>query len=172
VTFTIAVGAPPAVNVRDVVVDFGDGARSSLGAISASTPVQHSYVEAGTYRASATATEASGFTETVATFVTILPQQPPGVIIQASPTNPVPNQTVIFTAVVSGATSTILRYEWSFEGGSPATAVTSGNRATATFTGLGTRVINVRVIQATGPSGDGTTVINVQSGGGTGVSGR
>ena len=85
-----------------MTVDFGDGARTSLGAISASTPVQHTYTEAGTYRASATATEASGFTETVATFVTILPQQPPSVIIQASSANPGLGQTVIFTAVGVG----------------------------------------------------------------------
>ena len=122
VTFTVGVGAAPAI-IRDVTVDFGDGARSSLGSLSASTPVQHVYLAEGTYRASATATDSSGFTETVATFVTILPQQPPSIIIQAAPTNPVPGQTVIFTAVVSGATSTILRYEWLFEGGTPASAV-------------------------------------------------
>ena len=168
VTFTIGVGAAPAI-IRDVTVDFGDGARSSLGALSASTPVQHVYLAEGTYRASATATDSSGFTETVATFVTILPQQPPSIIIQAAPTNPVPGQTVIFTAVVSGATSTILRYEWLFEGGTPASATTTGNRQTATFTGTGTRVIQVRVIQSQGPSGDGTTVITLQSGGGGGI---
>ena len=168
VTFTIGVGAAPAI-IRDVTVDFGDGARSSLGSLSASTPVQHVYLAEGTYRASATATDSSGFTETVATFVTILPQQPPSVIIQAAPANPVPGQTVIFTAVVSGATSTILRYEWLFEGGTPASAVTTGNRQTATFTGTGTRVIQVRVIQSQGPSGDGTTVITLQTGGGGGA---
>ena len=163
VTFTVGVGAAPAVNIRDVTVDFGDGARSSLGAISTSTPVQHTYIEEGSYRAAATATEASGFTETVATFVTILPQQPPSVIIQASNSNPVLGETVIFTATVSGATSTILRYEWNFgEAAFPATATTTGNRATATFTtAAGTKVITVRVVQATGPAGEGTTSIRV-----------
>ena len=110
VTFTVGVGAAPTVNIRDVTVDFGDGDRSSLGAISTSTPVQHTYVEAGSFRAAATATDTSGFTETVATFVTILPQQPPSVIIQASNNNPNVGEVVIFTATVSGATSTILRY--------------------------------------------------------------
>jgi hypothetical protein len=162
VNFTIGIGAPP-VNVRDVTVQFGDGDRTSLGAISAQATTQHTYQEAGTYRATATATDATGFQETVGTSITVQPQQPPSVIIQASPTNPVPGQTVIFTAVVSGATSTIVRYEWLFEGGTPPTASTTSNRQTATFTGTGTRVINVRVIQSSGPSGDGTTVINVQA---------
>jgi hypothetical protein len=165
VTFTVGVGT--AANIRDVRIDFGDGTGNSLGAISASTPVQHTYTAEGNYRASATAIEASGFTETVSTFVTIQPQQPPGVTIQAAPTNPLPGQTVTFTATVTGATSTILRYEWTFEGGSPATAVTSGNRATATFSlPTGSRVVTVRVVQSSGPDGDGTTVINVSTGGG------
>jgi hypothetical protein len=163
VNFAIGVGAPP-VNIRDVAVQFGDGDRTSLGAISGPTTTQHTYVEPGTYRATATATDASGFPETVGTTVTVQPQQPPSVTIQASPTNPVPGQTVIFTAVVSGATSTILRYEWIFEGGTPATAVTTGNRQTATFSlPPGTKVIQVRVFQSSGPSGDGTTVVNVQA---------
>jgi hypothetical protein len=166
VTFTVGVGAAPAVNVRDVTIDFGDGDRRSLGAISTSTPVQHIYTEAGSFRAAATATDSSGFTETVATFVTILPQQPPGVIITAAPTNPVPGQVVRFTATVSGATSTILRYEWIFEGGSPATAILTGNQATSVFTGTGSRVIQVRVIQSSGPSADGIAVITLQTGGG------
>jgi hypothetical protein len=76
VTFTVGLGAAPATNIRDVTIDFGDGSRSSLGAISTSTPVQHIYTEEGSYRASATATEASGFTETVATFVTGQPRRP------------------------------------------------------------------------------------------------
>ncbi len=164
VTFTVGVGAAPNVNIRDVTVDFGDGDRSSLGAISTSTPVQHTYTEAGSFRAAATATDTSGFTETVATFVTILPQQPPGVIITASNNNPDRDETVIFTATVSGATSTILRYEWNFgNSANPPSATTTGNRATATYSTPGTKVITVRVIQASGPSGEGTTSIVVRN---------
>jgi hypothetical protein len=161
VTFTVGVGTN--ANIRDVSVDFGDGARSSLGALSASTPVQHTYQEAGSYRAAATATEASGFTETVATFVTILPAQPPSVIIQASNNNPSVGEVVIFTAVVSGATSTILSYEWNFGAGAiPATITGTSNRATATYATTGTKIITVRVTQATGPSGEQSTAIVVK----------
>ena len=161
ITFTVGVGT--AANIRDVSVDFGDGARSSLGAISAATPVQHTYLEAGSYRAAATATEASGFTETVATFVTVLPDQPPSVIIQASNNNPSVGEVVIFTAVVSGATSTILSYEWNFGAGAiPATITGTSNRATAAYTTTGTKIITVRVTQATGPSGEQSTAIVVR----------
>jgi large repetitive protein len=159
-TFTVAVAAT--ANIQNVTVDFGDGRQQSLGAISGSTTVQHTYTEAGTYNVRATATDATGFTEQVATAMTVLPGQPPSVIITASNNNPSVGETVIFTATASGATSTIVRYEWDFGGGIPPTASTTGNRATASYTTTGSKVITVRVIQATGPSGDGTTSIVVK----------
>jgi PKD domain len=94
--------------------------------------------------------------------MTVLPGQPPSVVITASNNNPSVGETVIFTATASGATSTIVRYEWDFGGGIPPTASTTGNRATASYTTTGSKVITVRVIQATGPSGDGTTSIVVK----------
>jgi len=163
-TFTVGVGST--ANIRDVTVDFGDGREQSLGAISGSTTIQHTYAVPDTYTVRATATEASGFTEQVSTSITILPGQPPAVIITASNNNPSIGETVIFTATVSGATSTILRYEWDFGNGSnPRTAVTTGNRATTTYESGGTKVITVRVVQASGPSGEGTTSITVKAAG-------
>jgi hypothetical protein len=161
VTFTVGVSGT--ANVRDVTVDFGDGSVQSLGAISGSTTIQHTYAEASTYSVRATATEASGFTEQVSTAITILPGQPPAVIITASNNNPGIGDTVIFTATVSGATSTIIRYEWNFgDAATPATAVTTGNRANASYSTTGTKIITVRVIQATGPEGEGQGAIVVR----------
>jgi hypothetical protein len=159
-TFTVAVATT--ANIQNVTVNFGDGSQQSLGAIGGSTTVQHTYTEAGTYNVRATATDASGFTEQVATALTVLPGQPPSVIITASNNNPSVGETVIFTATASGATSTIVRYEWDFGGGIPPTASTTGNRATASYASTGSKVITVRVIQASGPSGDGTTSIVVK----------
>jgi hypothetical protein len=160
-TFTVGVAAT--ANVRDVTIDFGDGTRQSLGAISASTTIQHTYSREGVFTVRATATEASGFTEQVSTAITILPGQPPAVTITASNNNPAPNETVIFTATVTGATSTILRYEWNFgRDAVPRDASTTGNRATASYRSPGTSIITVRVIQASGPQGEGQTAIVVQ----------
>ncbi len=158
-TFTVGVGTT--ANIRDVTVNFGDGGQQSLGAISGSTTIQHTYTEANTYVVRATATDATGFTEQVSTSITILPAQPPSVTIQGPQTARV-GETVLFTANVQGATSTILRYEWDFGTGAvPPSVTTTGNRATTTYTTIGTKVINVRVIQSVGPSGDGTTVTTV-----------
>jgi large repetitive protein len=160
-TFTVGVGAT--ANVTDVTINFGDGTSRSLGALSGSTTIQHTYNREGSYPVSATATEASGFTERVSTSVTILPGQPPAVTITASNNNPAPGETVIFTATVTGATSTILRYEWNFgRAAVPPTASTTGNRATASYLSSGTSIITVRVIQASGPEGEGQTAITVR----------
>jgi large repetitive protein len=160
-TFTVGVAAT--ANVRDVTVDFGDGRVQSLGAISGSTSVQHTYTDPNTYTVRATATEASGFTEQVATSITILPAQPPSVIVTASNNNPSVGETVIFTATVSGATSTVIRYDWDFGSGAvPPTASVTSNRATASYLTTGTKIITVRVTQSTGPSGEGQTAIVVR----------
>lgn len=160
-TFTVGVGST--ANVRDVTIDFGDGDRQSLGSLSGSTTVNHTYSDPGTYNVRATAVEASGFSEQVGTSVSILPGQPPAVTITASNNNPSVGETVILTAQVSGATSTVVRYEWNFGSGAiPATAETTGNRATVSYTTTGTKVVTVRVVQASGPSGEGTTAIVVR----------
>ncbi len=108
---SFSVGVSSTANVRDVSIDFGNGRRQSLGALSGPTTVQNTYSTPGTYTVTASATEASGFTEQVSTSVTILPAQPPGVIITPSTTTPTRNQVFTVTANVSGATSTIQRIQ-------------------------------------------------------------
>jgi hypothetical protein len=160
VTFTVGVGNT--ANVRDVIVNFGDGSARSLGAISGNTTIPHTYVAEGTYIVTATATEASGFQESVSTGVTILPAQPPTVTVRAAPNSTTRNAEVSVTATVSGNTSSIVRYEWSFgSDASPQTAVTSGNQIFVSWSTAGTKTIFVRAIQAQGPAGDGTGTVTV-----------
>lgn len=159
-TFTVGVAA--GANVTNVMVDFGDGSRQSLGALSGNTTVSHIYTNAGTYSASATATEATGDVTTVSTAITILPAQPPGVTIQVSDTTPNLDQQITLTATVTGAISTIQRYDWDFGDGTSAS--TTGNQVQKTYSGvanLGTKVISVTVTQAAGPVGQGQTSITV-----------
>jgi PKD domain/Bacterial Ig-like domain (group 1) len=156
-TFTIAVGAT--ANVTNVRIDFGDGTARSLGALSGSTTIQHTYQDPGTFEVSATATQATGDQETVSTAITILPGQPPGVIINPSDPVPAVNQIITLTATVSGATSTILRYDWNFGDGT--TASTTGNQTSKVYTTTGTFTITVTVTQAAGPQGQGQTTVNV-----------
>jgi PKD repeat protein len=150
-------------NISNVLLDFGDGTIQPLGAISGATPVSHTYSEAGSYIVRATATDAGGCSEQVASAVTILPGQPPAVTLTVSNTNPSVGESVIVTATVSGNTSTIIRYEWNFGSGAvPPSVNTASNRQSVFWTTSGTKGITVTVVQASGPSGDGATAVVVK----------
>lgn len=157
---SFTVGVAGTANVRNVTIDFGDGRDVELGAISGSTTVQHTYTAEGTYTVRAIATEASGFTEQVSTSVTVLPAQPPGVIITASNPSPTVNQIITLTATVSGATSTIQQYRWDFGDGT--TAVTTGPQVTKSYAAPGTKVVTVTVVLASGALGQGQTTVEVK----------
>ena len=61
VSFTVSVN--PQANIRRVVVNFGDGGSRDLGALSGTTTISHPYDDAGTFDVTATATDASGFSD-------------------------------------------------------------------------------------------------------------
>jgi hypothetical protein len=155
--FTVNVSADS--NIRNVAVNWGDGTSTTLGALSTSTPVQHTYTESGTFNVTATATDATGFSESVATVVTILPAQPPAVIITASDTTPALNQVITLTASVSGNTSSIVQFQWDFGDGT--TATTTSPQINKSYGSPGTKVITVTVTQAAGPLGTGQTTVTV-----------
>jgi hypothetical protein len=156
-SFTVNVSAD--ANIGNVTLDFGDGTVRNLGAISGSTPVPHTYALEGTYTVTATAADAAGCTERVSTAVNILPAQPPDVRITA-PQNARVGESVTVSATVSGATSTILRYEWTFGPDAIPPSVTSASRTTSVrWLAPGTKTITVRVIQANGVEGDAVAQI-------------
>jgi PKD repeat protein len=157
-TFGISVAAT--ANIRDVRVDFGDGRSISLGALSGAATVSHTYAEPGTYTVRATAVDASGFTETVTTSITVLPAQPPSVLLSASPTRPVVGvDPVTFSASVSGNTSTIRSYTWDFGDGTRVT--TTSPQIQHVYETTGAKTVTVTVNQASGPSGQTQVAIVV-----------
>jgi PKD domain/Bacterial Ig-like domain (group 1) len=157
-TFTIGVAA--AALVQNVRVSWGDGTSISLGALSANATVQHTYQIAGSFTATATATTALGDQETVSTEVTVLPAQPPGVVITPADTTPTVGIPVNLTATVTGATSTITNYAWNFGDGSPVANISS-NTTSHTYTAVGQFTITVTVTLANGITGVGQASVNV-----------
>jgi hypothetical protein len=146
-------------NIGSVVVDFGDGTTRNLGALSGQTTVPHTYQTEGTYTITASASDAAGCTERVSTAVTILPAQPPDVRITV-PQSARVNESVLVTATVSGATSTVIRYEWSFGPDAiPSSVSTSSRTVPVRWTTPGTKTITVRVVQANGQLGDAVAQI-------------
>lgn len=157
VTFNVSVSN--LANVRNVVVDFGDSARTSLGMLTGSTSVSHVYAREGTYTVRATATDATGYQETVATVVTVLPAGPVNVTLSATQ-SPSVNVPVTFTAVVSGSgTIQVARYDWSFGDGSSAT--TTGNVISHVYTAPGVKTVSVTVTTTDGRTGTSQIQISV-----------
>ena len=159
VTFTVTpAAATSGANITNVRVDFGDGTAQNLGAISGPSTVSHAYNRSGTYTPTATATDASGDSQSLSTTVIIgsLP-----ITLTASPNPGSVNSPVTFT--VSGIGSAqVERYEWFFsEGPSPKT--TTGPQTSQTFTTRGEKVIRVDVYGVGGGLiGTASTVMNVQ----------
>ena len=162
-SFTFAVAAT--ANIRDVRVEWGDGSSQSLGAISGNATASHTYNEPGTYTVRATATDTSGFSETVSSTITVLPAQPPSVAVTPSNLSPLVNETIIVRAQVSGNTSSIIRYDWNFgPDASTPTISTTSNQVPVSWKSAtpATKVISVTAVQAVGPSGDGIATVNVR----------
>jgi adhesin/invasin len=160
-SFTFAVATT--ANIRDVRVNWGDGQSQALGALAGSTTASHTYTEAATYTVQATATDTSGFSETVSSSITILPAQPPTVQVTPSNLSPGLNETIIVRVQVSGNTSSIIRYDWTFgPGASLGPTSTTSAQLPVSWSTIGSKVIAVTAIQATGPSGDGLASVTVR----------
>ncbi len=158
--FTVAVqtqtnGDP----VRDVVIDFGDGTRQSLGPVSGTRTVQKAYSRKGSYTVTVTVTDAGGETTTQSTSVTV-EERVINVTLTASPTNPQVNTVVQFTASVTGGAQNIVSYNWNLGDGD--TRVTTGGTTSRSYGSPGRRRITVEVVNAVGQRGVGQIEIFVQ----------
>jgi len=119
ITFTVT--PTTGVNLSNVIVDFGDGRSTPLGAIGASTTTSHPYNSSGIFTATARAFDASGDVSTLSTTVTIgsLP-----ITLSASPNPPTVNSPVTFTVNGVGSAQ-VDRYEWTLDDGTPMQTTTS-----------------------------------------------
>src|SRR6266487_3163005 len=101
-TFVVAAAATNGSAIRDVTVDWGDrSAIQHLGAITASTPVSHTYQSPGTYSILGTVTDSFGNSVTASTSVAVNAKLQPTVSIVATTTNPTAGTDMTFTASVA-----------------------------------------------------------------------
>jgi hypothetical protein len=145
-------------NLSNVHVDYGDGQAVDLGAISTLTPTSHAYLAAGIYTATATASDATGNTGSLATQVIVgsLP-----VTLTASP-NPTATDTPTTFTVTGTSTAAVDHYQWTWDDGTPSFA-TSSPQTTHNFTSRGSKTVRVDVIGVGGGLlGSGQISMNVQ----------
>ncbi len=71
VTFQIQVTAPTGIGIQNATVNWGDGQTQSLGGLSGTITLTHTYQQAGTFSVTVTVTDTLGRTTTGSTSVTI-----------------------------------------------------------------------------------------------------
>ena len=102
VTFTVTVSPPDAAPaVRDVSVDFGDGAATSLGPLSGTTTTAHVYRKPGPFVVTATVRDAAGRTAAASVGLTVADAPAVSASITATPAAPAVQQPVVFTVEVA-----------------------------------------------------------------------
>lgn len=102
VMFTVTV-TPPANGpaVRQVVIDFDDGTRETLGALTGTTTVAHVYATPASRVVTVTAEDTTGRRYTASAGVTVAAAPPVAISVTASPPAPVEGQPVTFTVTVT-----------------------------------------------------------------------
>jgi hypothetical protein len=118
VSATAGTGAAP---IRNVNVDFGDGAAMSLGAVTGSVTVPHIYKVAGTYTVTAVATDASGQTTSMSIPVVVFAAVNFKITVTASGGQT--GQSITATASPEAGSPTINSYSWDFGDGYTVTTV-------------------------------------------------
>jgi adhesin/invasin len=161
ITFTLSVqpGTNSTAQIRNVNINFGDGASETLGAVSGTDfTVQHIYSEAGTYTVRATVEDTLGSITSAATVIVVQPEPPLSVTITftKASTGVVP-AVVTFTATVIPTTATVASYIWDFGDGS--SQATTSNQVTHTYSSAAVRTVTVTVTTTTGQTAQGQTAV-------------
>jgi hypothetical protein len=136
----ITVGIGTNTIVTNVTLEFGDGEKVELGALSQSTTVIHLYGSPGIFAVTATATDSDGGRTPVTTQLAVLPLTATGT---ASPTNVQLNNIVAFTVTVTPAGAAIAAYDWDFGDGTQQT--TQSPQATHSYNSFGPKTVTVKV---------------------------
>jgi PKD repeat protein len=162
VSFTVSVTAPTNGSVvRSVTVDYGDGSGQVTLGTSGGT-VAHAFSAQGTYTVRATAIDNFGGTSTASTQVVVAGRTAVSVTIGVSAT-PKQGEPVTFTATVGTLPtgSSVIRYDWAFDNGSPVS--TTGNAISHIYTSAGNYTVTVAVTTNDGNVGNAQVDIHVTS---------
>jgi PKD domain-containing protein len=144
--FSVGVGANTIVT--DATISFGDGESQSLGAISSTMNVAHTYGDAGAYTVTVTATDSEGTKTPISTAVVVTPL---AVIGTASPTATALGGTVTFTVTTSTGAA-IDHYDWDFgDADMPPLKNSPSNVVNRIFKQRGTKTVTVTVFPVKGP---------------------
>jgi adhesin/invasin len=162
IVFTISAQPGPnsTAQIRNVVVNFGDGTSRDLGAVSGTgITVQHRYDDDDEYTVRVTVTDSLGGLTSAATVIVVQPQPPLSVIISQSSAVSGGDRIYTFTATVTPNTATVSSYNWNFGDGT-SQSTTSPQTTHPYVIGSGAKTVTVGVVTTTGQTASGTTVVS------------
>jgi len=159
--FTLKLASGGTYNaLRNVRIDFGDGAGADLGAIAltGSTTVSHVYSRTGFFTVRVTATDVLNNvgTSTMALTVNERTTVPINLTLLSVSNKIATFQANLGTGTVSGS---IRFYDWDFGDGQSAS--TTGNTTSHRYSSPGNYTVNVRVVTTTGSEGFATIIVTV-----------
>jgi PKD repeat protein len=162
-SFVVTAAAANGTAVRNVTVNWGDGATQDLGAVSGAASVTHVFRAAGTYVISGTVLDAAGNSTSVSTSVTVIPVPRPTIIITPSPVpGKVNTLTTLQITVTLPAGISVQDLLISFGDGQ--TADLGGATSASVphvYTTTGTFTVTVTVLDTTGQTTIGTAAISI-----------
>jgi hypothetical protein len=138
-------GGTPLVN--NVVVEYGDGTKDSLGQISANTPVTHLYGTTGPLTVKVTATDPDGQATGISSPIVV--GQLSAVPV-ASPSSTALGGNIQFTVTVTTG-ALIDHYEWDFGEGDPV-IVTPSNSQGHVYVTKGGHTATIKIVPVAGPA--------------------
>jgi len=159
------VGVSSSANVQNVVVNWGDGESTSLGAIAGNATPTHTYGRSGNFTVTATATMADGSNDHPVSAPVSVGAFTVG--ITANTSTPNDGGTVVFTATVTPTTTQVDHYLWNFGDGS-AQQRTDGPSAQHRYVNTTSpktsqlRTVTVTVVPVKGETRSNSMVITVQ----------
>lgn len=134
--------------------NFGDGSAHSSDA----SPI-HTYTAAGVYTATLTATDDNGDTDTATVAITVLANQAPTAVANATPdAGKAPLGVILSSAGSADSDGSIVSYDWDFGDGSPHSNAANISHL---YTAQGTYSAVLTVVDDDGASATSTVVVNV-----------
>jgi large repetitive protein len=169
-TLTITPAATGGGQVRQVVVNFGDGSSQTLGPVQGATTLSHTYDSSGVFQLTATVTDSNGDQFVGAGNVVVNPRPGLAVSISASSNPRAGTPTTFSISATPSAASSITSVVVNFGDGQSVTLQGNATSVQHVYASSGEKTVTARATDTTGASGSGSTVIFVQAGsGGTGI---
>ncbi len=159
-TASVAPAAGSGTVIQDVTIDFGDGTRTPLGAVTGTIALHHVYQVGGTYTVTLTAQDSNGSVGTGVTTVFVQTSAPLTVLLSAAAAQNGLLTIESFTATVIGlGNSVVVNYHWVFQSTNGTADTTTNQQSKSYVTGSGPFTVTVTVTTSTGAQATGSVVI-------------